>query len=104
MDEYISKQVAIDAIKKIYCPQCNSYNGVICRACEHMDDMDIIEDMPAADVQPVKRGRWIGFGERFSEDWICSNCQRERGKGNSSNYCSFCGARMECDTDAKVDI
>jgi hypothetical protein len=28
MDEYISREATIDAIKKIYCPQCNNYNGV----------------------------------------------------------------------------
>lgn len=58
MNEYISKHEVIEEIKRIYCTNCNSYNGAMCRACEHMDDMDIIEDMPAADVQPVKREKW----------------------------------------------
>lgn len=100
MDEYISREATIDAIKKIYCPQCNNYNGAMCRACEHMDDMDIIEDMPAADVQLVKHAYWLFVGEKFSEDWTCSNCMRARGKGNSSNFCSYCGARMDGDPDA----
>jgi hypothetical protein len=65
MDEYISREATIDAIKKIYCPQCNNYNGAMCRACEHMDDMDIIEDMPAADVQPVNQ--WISVDDELPE-------------------------------------
>ena len=58
MNEYISKHEVIEEIKRIYCTNCNSYNGAMCRACEHMDDMDIIEDMPAADVKILKREKW----------------------------------------------
>lgn len=65
MDEYISREATIDAIKKTYCPQCNNYNGAMCRACEHMDDMDIIEDMPATDVQPANQ--WISVGDELPE-------------------------------------
>ena len=64
-DEYISREATVDAIKKIYCPQCDSYNGVMCRACEHMDDMDIIENMQAADVQPVNQ--WISVDDKLPE-------------------------------------
>lgn len=68
MNEYINRDEAINAIKKIYCPQCNSYNGAMCRACEHMDDMDIIEDMPAANVQPVAEyNKWINAKEQKPE-------------------------------------
>ena len=66
MDEYICRKATIDAIWKIYCPQCNNYNGALCRACEHMDDMDIIEDMPAADVQPVNQ--WISVKDRLPDE------------------------------------
>lgn len=56
-----------------------------------------LDDEPAADVQPVKHAYWIGVGEKFSEDWTCSNCMRAKGKESSSNFCSYCGARMDLD-------
>lgn len=65
MAEYISKHEVIEEIKRIYCTNCNSYNGAMCRACEHMDDMDIIEDMPVADVQPVNQ--WISVDDNLPE-------------------------------------
>ena len=55
MDEFISREATIKRIKKVYCVDCNSYNGVRCRACGTGDAIDIIEDAPAADVAPVVR-------------------------------------------------
>jgi hypothetical protein len=83
MDEYISRKATIDAIQKIYCPQCNNYNGAMCRACEHMDDMDIIDDMPAADVQPPVN-QWIKEAKRLLKAAVediyqdkCDTCTQE---------------------------
>lgn len=58
-----------------------------------------IGSLPAADVAPVRHGRWIkpvpGDGENY-----CSVCKAEQlwfyGYGYlESNYCPNCGARME---------
>lgn len=103
-DEYISREATVDAIKKIYCPQCDSYNGVMCRACEHMDDMVIIEDMPAADVQPVKRGRWFHLTDESIV--YCSECNSEAYWDTDYgqqlfDYCPYCGAKMTKDGDAE---
>lgn len=64
---------------------------------------DFIESLPTADVQPVKRGRWIDIYEwakmhdsRPSGMYIyywCSECQKEQEK--KSNFCPNCGARMD---------
>jgi len=57
----------------------------------------IIDDMPTADVQPVKRGQWIWdsapeLGNPYGS-YRCSEC------GNRMKfqeiYCCGCGARME---------
>ena len=53
MTEYIDKKQAIDRIASCYCIDCEHSNGILCRACEHQDDMDLIDELPAADVQPV---------------------------------------------------
>lgn len=99
MGEYISREATIDAIKKIYCPQCNNYNGAMCRACEHMDDMDIIEDMPAADVMPVKHGKWMLKENAILTGDECSLCKRSVSMLEAKFYkfCPYCGARMDGD-------
>lgn len=51
----------------------------------------IIEQFPAADVAPVRRGRWL------EEDGIqiCSECGEEHDWENyRAPYCDTCGAKM----------
>jgi hypothetical protein len=51
--EYISRDKALKIFHQC-CDNCtSSYNGVMCRACADADAMDILIDIPAADVQPV---------------------------------------------------
>lgn len=114
MDEYISKKQTIDRIASCYCMDCEHSNGVLCRACEHQDDMDLIDDMPVVDVQPVKRGYWIKQPEKFQihEDVInsnylysCSCCNAsdlhsERANNDGEvKFCWRCGAKMDAEPD-----
>ena len=55
MAEYFEREATIKRIEEAYCADCNSYNGVRCRACGTGDAIDMIEDAPAADVAPVVR-------------------------------------------------
>lgn len=50
--DYIEREALIENVKRVYCTDCNSYNGVRCRACGTDDALDMIEDAPAADVAP----------------------------------------------------
>ena len=81
MAEYIDKKQAIDRIASCYCMNCEHSNGILCRACEHQDDMDLIDDMPAADVQPVDR--WISVDDRLPpieklySSMVCICCTRK---------------------------
>ena len=99
MAEYFEREATIKRIEEAYCADCNSYNGVRCRACGTGDAIDMIEDAPAADVAPVVHGRWsdAGFGElpkHAPYGWACSVCG-----GISFNneyiYCPNCGAKMD---------
>ena len=54
MDEYFEREATIKRIEEVYCADCNSYNGVRCRACGTGDAIDMIEDAPAADVAPIE--------------------------------------------------
>ena len=63
MDDLISRNTLVDAIKRQYCVDCDSYNGARCRAC-HADDMLALADdsLPAGP-------RWISVEERLPEDY-----------------------------------
>lgn len=61
------------------------------------DGLDIIDNYPAADVQPVKHGKWKLLGE---PPWYVRECSECREKWHHwsgdemPNFCSNCGADM----------
>ena len=90
MDEYISREAAIDKMRSLKSSfrakndWDSGYDTAIAEAFEH------IKRVPVADVQPVRYGQWIWDGNK--EECICSEC----GKGNlkySTVFCPDCGAK-----------
>ena len=76
---------------------------------EHLDDvhiagaMNAIDEMPAADVAPVRHGHWIAevnwtLGDYY---YTCSICREDfymivgTPIDNNYKYCPHCGARMD---------
>ena len=60
----------------------------------------IMETWPAADVVPVRRGKWIVAGDNqpnsFDKFYACSSCRTGRVfKWHQTPYCPYCGAKME---------
>ena len=55
MYEYIEREALMRRIKEIHCSECDSYDGLRCRACWVDDTLDYIDNEPAADVAPVVR-------------------------------------------------
>ena len=62
--------------------------------------IELADEQPAMDAEPVRHGRWLRLDEaperdqrRCSECGDISCCQR--------NYCPNCGARMDGDGDAR---
>lgn len=99
MNEYISRGDILD-IAFQYCPDDD---GSCSKADVDLREMlDEIEALPSADVQPVKRGRWIDIYEwakmhdstpsGMCTYYWCSECQTEQEK--RSNFCPSCGAKM----------
>ena len=95
--EYISRDLALKQLNATcLATDCDNYNGVRCRACAYADAMDFIDAIPAADVQPVKHGRWIIKGQEI----YCSECDTESsynsfGASQFTRFCPNCGARMK---------
>ena len=100
MAEYIEREALMRKIKEINCAECDSYNGVRCRACWVDDTLDYIDSEQAADVAPVRHGQWEARAIPRSDpdgDWIaleyhCSLCNRLEYR--KENYCPNCGAKM----------
>lgn len=53
-----------------------------------------IKDIKAADVQPVKRGKWEGVD--YNTFFKCSECGHMT-DWQRYKYCPYCGARMDGD-------
>ena len=55
MDDLISRSELMQAIKRQYCTDFDSYDGLRCRAC-HADDMlSLVDDVLSVDAVPVVR-------------------------------------------------
>ena len=91
MEEYIKRGQA----KRAACEGCNAEFGE--DACEPCDCslMGAIDSIPAADVRPVVRGKWIKPA-RVPDSMLdeCSVCGFDTG-AYTFNFCPNCGAWME---------
>ena len=92
MPRYINAEEALQS----FCAECN--HTIKCEDCDIKYHLETF--VPTADVQEIKRGRWIidrKFGNDVMSDEqmvICSVC----GKGifwGKQNYCPNCGASMQ---------
>ena len=79
-----------------------------------IDAEDVIDDLPSADVAPVRHGRWIGTeydgyanGFPVYDVYECSECGMEYDSTDDGeithNYCPNCGAKMDEEKDDAVD-
>ena len=87
MTEYIKREEAIESIMSE--PQDAHY--------PHWYAVKI-KSISAADVAPVRHGRWIDVREKrlFGDHYfICSNCKSRNGSMIPFNYCPNCGAKMD---------
>ena len=92
MHEYISRKMANEACRECVRAYPSSfYNGI--EAARYA-----IIRLPAADVAPVRHGRWNVYSAKDCL-YICSECNclpRDR-----TRYCPNCGALMDKDGDGE---
>ena len=87
MAEYISREITLDAIREL----SQRYNDESLA----MFAYDIVTKIPNADVQPVKRGKWIEkteYGGWGDTSYTCSEC--ETTEYIKSSFCPWCGADL----------
>ena len=105
-DDYIKRSDAVFA----FCGACEGTE--ICgQMGEPCDEVKQIRAIPAADVEPVRRGRWIRSD--LDDGFVtCSECKRMRlqnrmawnlnaaeRRGLFIFYCPKCGAKMDGEAD-----
>lgn len=84
MTDYISRETAL---KALFAP------GM----CYAPIQLQIVKDLPAADVAEVGHARW----ERVRSNWYCTGCNKgyriTKGAPMASgfSYCPNCGAKMD---------
>ena len=98
MAEYIEREAAIRFLLNDSPEQVNY---------SREDATDCIRYMNAADVAPVRHGRWISLTECANEGVYCSICKKKVWKSDyalcsyksrnklRSDYCPNCGAKMD---------
>lgn len=91
MDEYIKREYAVDAVLDVY------YDTPDIDLSGEKFEAAILK-IPAADVAPVRHGRWGTHSDR-PDSLICSvcNCGFDMWKHDPHNYCPNCGAKMDGD-------
>lgn len=83
MNDYISRQAVIQL----------ALDGKITSTDIEKRVRDFINELPAADVQPVKRGEWEESENELNK--FCSCCKKVCGTiYDTENYCPNCGADM----------
>ena len=97
MDEYIGREAAIKSLLND-APEQVGYS--------RENAADCIRYMDAADVAPVRHGRWIDppwtyFG---AKQYVCDQCKddgfwHKRVQHFKDNYCPNCGAKMDLEAE-----
>lgn len=83
--KYIERQAALDALLWELCGTGYQSHG-----------MRAVERVPAADVKPVRHGRWIEKPYLLGTSRFCSLCGSNYGMPHEVyNFCPNCGAKMD---------
>ena len=104
MDEYIKREVLIAHIKDDI-QECGEANSSI-RPIAYgtilglKGALSYAETLPAADVAPVRHGRWLdedSFDAHYQPIYRCSECGKTVADYFISchKYCLHCGAKMD---------
>lgn len=92
MEQLISRQAAIDALKRKQDDGKGDISRFYNTIIQH--DIEAIEQLPPAEP---KRGKWIHNGSQWENRWICSECGYMYYL-QKPNFCPNCGSRNEVTT------
>ena len=84
MDEYVTKEQVIDW----YRPYGQTDEPIPFETL-----VSDLRDMKAADVVPVRHGRWLCVDTDTEQFFLCNRCKKK--EYWESNYCPNCGCKMD---------
>ena len=105
MAEYIEREAISEEIRKYYYknPPNFSYGEGFDRGLDRAQRA--ILDAPAADVAPVRHGKWeIVVGSNGKEYMVCTCCRVSQDLTGVFAYCPNCGAKMDGKDDSINEI
>ena len=108
----MTKYIELEALKNRFAKRLvwlkkdihDEYSLGLYDGCEY--DEHLIDEIPAADVAPVRHGRWeIVIGSNGKEYMVCTCCRVSQDLTGVFTYCPNCGCRMDGgDNDANNAI
>ena len=108
MDEYIERETVVEAFENADADVVEEYEDGACDwGFGRKNILEVINSVPAADVAPVRHGRWIEYTKviipepynKLEQAWKCSECGFDDGFV-AYNYCPNCSAKMDGDVNA----
>lgn len=96
MDDYIKRgdiaKLAIEEKRFVFQMKDLLKQEIVVKTV-YKDFLDFIKSIPAADVVPVRHGRWILIETDEEQFFFCSECENK--EYWESNFCPSCGAKMD---------
>ena len=98
----MTKYIELEALKNRFAKRLvwlkkdihDEYSLGLHDGCEY--DIKLIDEIPAADVAPVRHGEWeIVVGSNGKEYMVCTCCRVSQDLTGVFTYCPNCGCRMD---------
>lgn len=105
MSDYISREALKEAFDNADADVCESYSDGYCDwGFGRKNINDVIDGVPAADVEPVRHGRWVPSKFR-NEIERCSKCGKVFRHSSFYGYkfCPSCGTKMDLEDEDNDD-
>ena len=91
MKEYIEREAVLERLAKVDMDTYYGFTAAVQFGVNHA--IQCIKEAPAADVAPVRHGRWKNGGNGLYD--TCTACGKEIYLAIPMNYCPECGALMD---------
>ena len=105
MNDYISREAVLSKCQQIW-SNADETTEIGVAIINIVDELaNFVENIPSADVQPVKHGHWVkSHTQKHVEvTYECSECQYEVvGEYEKTPFCGGCGVRMDGVKDNNV--
>lgn len=93
--DYISRKEAEKVFSQpVTMSMCLTLEECKQKNAQRQIDLFVIRGLPAADVRPIVRGKWIKCRKNYSKCSECGTAYSHPVDWTPDKYCSECGARL----------